>query len=93
LGKLYDIGKLWENYIISERLKYLNNNNIFSNNYYWKNYDKQEIDWIEERDGKLFAYEIKWKDNYYKFPKSFTENYPESETKLINNSNYLEFIT
>ncbi|HRE40358.1 MAG TPA: ATP-binding protein [Ignavibacteria bacterium] len=88
-----DIGKLWENYIISERLKYLNNNNIFSNNYYWKNYDKQEIDWIEERDGKLFAYEIKWKDNYYKFPKSFTENYPESETKLINNSNYLEFIT
>ncbi|NOY95759.1 MAG: ATP-binding protein, partial [Chlorobi bacterium] len=55
-----DIGALWENFIISERIKYLHYNNIWANSYFWRTQDQQEIDYIEERDGILYAYEIKW---------------------------------
>ena len=55
-----DMGQLWENYIISERLKYQKYNRKVVNNYFWRTYDQQELDWLEEREGKLYGYEFKW---------------------------------
>lgn len=89
-----DIGALWENFIISERIKYLHYNNIWANSYFWRTQDQQEIDYIEERGGILYAYEIKW--NVKKKPllsKSFAKTYPEHEYSIINPQNHEQFIT
>ncbi len=89
-----DAGQLWENYIISERVKFQNYNEISSNNYFWRTYDQAEIDWVEERKGKLFAYEIKWNPKKNpKIPKSWKNAYPKSEFHIINQENYLDWIT
>lgn len=87
-----DIGQLWENYIAVELLKKQEYRRIQANNYFWRTYDKKEIDLIEERDGKLFAYEIKWQTKKLKPPKEWKENYSNSEFNVINNENYLDFI-
>ena len=55
-----DLGMLWENYAISERLKYQKYSRMIVNNFFWRTYDQQEIDWVEEREGNLFGYEFKW---------------------------------
>lgn len=84
-----DVGQLWENYIISERLKFQNYNNIIVNNFFWRTYDQQEIDWVEERDGNLYGYELKW--NIKKLPKEpmgWKKAYPESKFEVINRENY-----
>ena len=60
IGGRNDIGQLWKNYLSAERIKFQENRRVYANNYFWRTYDKQEIDWIEERDGQLFAYEFKW---------------------------------
>ncbi len=84
-----DKGHLWENYIISERYKYLKNNSKDKNLYFWRTTQHQEIDLIEEDGNKIIAYEIKYNKNAkYKFPKTFTSNYPEAETKLITPANF-----
>jgi len=88
-----DVGALWENYLISERIKFTNYNGIWANKYFWRTQDQQEIDYIEEFDGKLFAYEFKWhKKSNVRFPLTFTKAYPEHETKLIDRTNYFEFL-
>ncbi|HBX16199.1 MAG TPA: hypothetical protein DEF57_02745, partial [Candidatus Magasanikbacteria bacterium] len=71
-----DIGKLWENFLVSERLKTQSYKNIFANNYFWRTWDQKEIDWLEEREGKLFAFEFKWKEDKKKPPEEFIKNYP-----------------
>ena len=88
-----DVGELWENYIVSERVKFQNNNQILVSNYFWRTYQQQEIDWIEERDGKLFAYEMKWNPNKkVKIPNGWKSAYPDSEFKVITPKNYLSWI-
>jgi predicted AAA+ superfamily ATPase len=88
-----DTGALWENFMISERKKHNEYNQIFSNQYFWRTHAQQEIDYIEERGGILHAFEFKWNENKKaKLPNSFAENYPQHEFKCINRSNYLEFI-
>ncbi len=54
-----DMGMIWENYVAMERLKKQKYSGIISNNYFWRTYDKKEVDWVEERNGKLSGYEIK----------------------------------
>ncbi len=89
-----DVGALWENYIVSERIKYTSYNQIYSNKYFWRTKTQQEIDYIEEREGNLFAYEFKWNTlKKAKIPKSFITAYPNAETKIITPKNYHEFIT
>lgn len=89
-----DVGLLWENYIIGERLKFQFNSKMIVNNYFWRTYDQQEIDWIEEREGKLFAYEFKWNPNKKcKIPGAWKKQYPNAEFKIINQDNYLDWIT
>jgi uncharacterized protein len=58
-----------------------------------RTYDQQEIDLIEERDGKLFGFEFKWGTKLIKAPRKWTNEYPEAEFKVIDQENYLEFIT
>ncbi|MFC1668401.1 ATP-binding protein [Chlamydiota bacterium] len=87
-----DVGQLWENYIIIERLKKQTYENIFSNNYFWRTYSQQEIDWIEEREGCLFAYEIKWSKKEKQPPLQWSKSYKNSPFSLINQQNYLDFI-
>lgn len=87
-----DAGALWENYLFSERLKKQQYHNIYSNNYFWRTYDMQEIDFVEERDGKLYGYEFKFSPKNIKAPKAWTESYPESEFKQINRENFMDFV-
>ncbi|MBF0432682.1 MAG: ATP-binding protein [Fibrobacteria bacterium] len=87
-----DIGALWENYIMSERIKFQNNHGMLVNNYFWRTYDKQEIDLVEERNGNLFSYEFKWKPKKIKTPIAWKENYPDAEFNVISPDNYLEWI-
>lgn len=88
-----DIGALWENYLMSERMKYTHYHDIFLNRYFWRSRTRQEIDYIEEREGKLFAFEFKWNLKFkYRFPGSFLENYPDHERSIINPDNYDGFL-
>jgi len=89
-----DAGALWENFLLSERMKYLGYGRIFCNHYFWRTTQKQEIDYIEERDGSLYAFEFKWNPKAkLSFPKTFIKAYTNSQTSLITPENYLEFIT
>ena len=89
-----DLGELWENYVIMERIKFQSYTNLHSLNYFWRTYQQQEIDWIEDRGGKLYAFECKWKeDRKVKVPSAWAQAYPESEFQVITPSNYFEWIT
>ena len=87
-----DIGQLWENYMISERLKYQEYNRISSNNYFWRTYEQQEIDWVEERNGSLYGYEFKWKENKGKIPSQWKNAYPDSSFEVINVTNFEKWL-
>lgn len=87
-----DIGQLWENYMISERIKYQEYNRISSNNYFWRTYEQQEIDWVEERNGSLYGYEFKWKENKVKIPTQWKNAYPDSTFEVINSTNFEKWI-
>jgi predicted AAA+ superfamily ATPase len=87
-----DRGALWENFLISERIKFLKYHKLYTKTYFWRTAQQQEIDWIEEIDGKITAYEFKWKSkNKVKFPQKFIEAY-QAEVKVIDTDNYYEFI-
>lgn len=87
-----DVGALWENYILSERLKHNQYFGHYCNSYFWRTHDQAEIDYIEEADGILHAYELKWKDQKVRFPNSFLQAYPNNTTQLISQANYVDFI-
>ena len=87
-----DIGMLWENYIIIERLKKQEYLNINANNYFWRTYDKKEIDLIEEREGNLYGYEIKWQKHKISPPKDWLSTYNNAQYTVISQDNYLDFI-
>jgi len=86
-----DTGALWENLMIIERMKRNAYRQIFANYYFWRTYNQKEIDFIEERGGKLRAFEFKWNQNKKKIPKEFLDAYKNSEFKLINKDNFWEF--
>ncbi len=88
-----DAGELWENYLIMERLKRQEYLAKPANNYFWRTYSQQEIDFIEEREGKLFGFEMKWGAASGKPPKGWLEAYPNATWQIINRQNYLEWIT
>ena len=88
-----DIGMLWENFLFVERLKKQSYKNIYANNYFGRTWDPKEIDFVEEREGKLFRYEFKWSDRKIKAPKQWLETYSNAEFEIINQENYLDFIT
>jgi len=88
-----DIGQLFENFIISERLKILSQTNATVKSYFWRNYNQSEVDYIEESNNSLSAYEIKWnakKKN--KVSTAFTNMYPHANTHVITPENFSELI-
>lgn len=88
-----DVGALRENFIVAERMKKRSYQKIYGNSYFWRTYDGQEIDLVEERDGKLFAYECKWSKTKKVLPPSDWLKYPNASFELVTKDNYLEFIT
>jgi len=88
-----DKGGIWENFLILERKKYLNSNRLFFNNYYWRVHTGGEIDYLEEKNGKITGYEFKFNEKVSKPPPTWTKYYPEAEYHTINLNNYLQFIS
>lgn len=95
LASRNDVGMLWENFLAIERLKKQSYQEIHANNYFWRTWEKQEVDWVEMREGKLFGYEFKWSEKVKDKNKSaWLTAYPkEAVFELINRDNYLNFIT
>ncbi|HED05358.1 MAG TPA: ATP-binding protein [Ignavibacteria bacterium] len=87
-----DAGSLWENYLISERLKKHHYEMDFANLYFWRTYDQQEIDLVEEINGQLTAYEIKWGNKKAKKPVAWQKAYPDAEFKIINKDDFPHWI-
>ncbi len=88
-----DIGALWENFLISERVKYLQYNQKWANRYFWRTWEQQEIDYIEECDGILSAYEFKWSTKKKaKIPQAFLKAYPDHQTEIITPENFESFV-
>lgn len=87
-----DIGILWENYVISERIKHQNYSNMLVYNYFWRTYDQQEVDWVEDRGGRLYGYEIKWNSKKApRAPKGWKSAYPNAGFQVINPDNFNEW--
>ena len=87
-----DVGALWENFIVSERMKKQEYARILSNNYFWRTYERQEIDLVEERGGKLYGYEIKHGKASPSAPSLWKTNYPDASYQVISRQNYSDFI-
>ncbi len=92
-----DFGQLWENFLISERIKFLDDNRIYNKSYFWRTTQQQEIDYIEENESGsgIFAWEFKWNPKKKsKFPKTFCSGYADllKHTDIINPNNYTDFI-
>jgi predicted AAA+ superfamily ATPase len=87
-----DTGALWENYLINERLKNAYNTGEAKDFYFWRTYDQQEIDLLEESGAALSAFEFKWGDKRPKIPTAFAVAYPQASYQVINRENYVEFV-
>jgi uncharacterized protein len=89
-----DIGALWENYLVSERIKWQHLKNISAQNYFWRTTQQQEIDFIEDSLNKLLAVEFKWNNKVQKrFSTTFLNAYPEAETLIVSQKNRHEFLS
>ena len=89
-----DVGALWENYFISERMKFNHYSGHYCNTYFWRTKNQQEIDYVEEADGYMTAFEMKWnpKKADLSFPKSFMEAYSVASANVITPENYIKFL-
>lgn len=89
-----DKGALWENFLISERLKWNHYNLKLVNTYFWRTHQKQEIDYLEESDGNLNVFEFKWNSKLnYRVPKSFEDSYPFASARMLTFDNFHQFLT
>jgi predicted AAA+ superfamily ATPase len=88
-----DIGALWENYLVSERIKYLAYHQKWVNNWYWRTTEQQEIDYVEEENGQLSAFEFKWNPKAKgSVPSSFRKTYPAATINRIHRENFETFL-
>lgn len=88
-----DKGALWENYLVSERMKFNHYNNHLCNSFFWRTKDQQEIDYLEDYNGELHTYEFKWNSKGKpRIPLTFRNAYGDEFFKAINTENYSEFI-
>lgn len=94
LNSRNDTGALWENFLIAERMKYLHYSSVISNRFFWRTHAQQEIDYVEEHDGKFLAFEFKWKARpKNRFPKNFAQTYPDSVFQVVTPGNFHTFLT
>ena len=87
-----DVGRLWENFLFVERLKLLTYRFVPVNHYFWRTWDGQEIDMVEERGGRQDGYEFKWGGRMPKPPRDWSATYPDATHTVINRENWLEFV-
>jgi uncharacterized protein len=87
-----DTGALWENFVISERMKMLNNAGQSFSSWFWRTTQQQEIDYIEEINGNLYVYEVKWRNQKSRFPLTFKNAYKVHEMRMINKDNIDSFL-
>jgi uncharacterized protein len=88
-----DVGKLWENFVIAEKYKKQYGLGFKTNFYFWRTYDQQEVDLVEDKGGRLTGWEIKWSAKTRRAPKAWRETYTNAQWKIINRNNYLEYLT
>jgi len=88
-----DIGGLWEQYLINERIKLTEARQTTPDFYFWRTYDGQEVDLLEVKDGNINAYEFKWGVKSTKIPVAFSKAYPDAQFSVINRENYLDWIS
>lgn len=88
-----DTGALWENYVISERMKHNSYNAFYGKNYFWRTQQQQEVDYIEDYDGMLHAYEFKWSTTKQpRLTETFAKNYPDHTFAVVSPDNYQDFV-
>lgn len=90
-----DIGQLWENYLVSERMKTNHYHNRSTNSYFWRTYDQKEIDLVEETGGKLYGFEFKWSKDATASKstvKEFIRTYDNASIETVNSDNYETFL-
>ncbi|MDZ7897092.1 MAG: ATP-binding protein [Arcicella sp.] len=87
-----DVGELWENYLMMERLKKNKYARNYKETYFWRTYDQQEIDCIEVKNQEIEAFEFKWGNKKANIPKAFADAYSEAKFTVISKENYLDFI-
>ena len=93
VGVRQDIGALWENWLVSERMKYLSYGGIWANSFFWRTTQQQEIDYVEEKDGQLMAWEFKWNPaRRVSFPKTFVEKYQPATLQVVTPENFEVFL-
>ncbi len=94
LSSRTDVGALWENYLVSERMKMASNNDMEVSGYFWRTTQQQEVDYIEEQTRALLAFEFKWNPDKGKkrFPATFLRAYPKAETCVVTPANYDQFL-
>lgn len=90
-----DMGALWENFFIMERIKMNAYNGRYANYYFWRTSDQKEIDFVEESDGEFYIFEMKWnpRKGNAKFPKAFLDNYNCAAQYVVTPENYLDLLT
>lgn len=92
-GTRTDVGALWENYLISERRKLLSYEESMARTFFWRTFQQQEIDYLEEYFDGIHAFEFKWNEKAgYKFPFTFLKNYTVLSEKVVHRMNYDEFL-
>ncbi|MCR4930822.1 MAG: DUF4143 domain-containing protein, partial [Bacteroidales bacterium] len=88
-----DTGALWENYVISERMKHNSYSAFYGKSYFWRTQQQQEVDYIEDYDGMLHTYEFKWsKTKQPRLAETFTKNYPDHTFAIVSPDNYQDFV-
>ena len=87
-----DLGALWENYLLVERMKKMEYNRAYPNMYFWRTYSGAEVDYVEEKDGFVTGYEFKWQSKSSRAPTSWTETYGEDTWKVIDRDNFTDFV-
>ncbi|MCI0542350.1 ATP-binding protein [bacterium] len=94
LSRRQDVGALWENFLVSERIKHNSNAGRTLNIYFWRTHDGQEIDYVEDEGGKLHGFEFKWsgKKARKRAPAAWRQAYPDALFSTITPENYLEFV-
>lgn len=87
-----DVGQLWENWLVMERLKRNQNDGRSPSTYFWRTQSQQELDYLEAEGGRIAAYEFKWKGKTVRVPSAFREGYPHAEVSCVTHEAYREFV-
>jgi uncharacterized protein len=87
-----DTGRLWENFLLTERIKSQTYGQTHANRFFWRTYTGAELDYVEERDGQLYGYEFKWSQKTVKAPAAWLDAYPGAVFQVVNRDNYLDFL-